>query len=202
LDIGVALVALIVFAPLMALIALAMCLESGRPVIFSQTRLGCSGRYFTMYKFRKFYRDCGTGAGPLTMTNDQRMTPLGRFLQASKLDELPQLWNILVGDMSLVGPRPETPEFADCFNREFVSLLNYKPGIFGPSQVAFRNESSLYSSKTDPHLFYREAIFPAKARLDLSYYPRRTVLMDLVWIARGTFAVLGYSGREPPENLR
>ncbi len=191
LDIVLAIIALIIFAPFMLLISLCIWLENGRPIIFSQTRFGYGGQYFRMYKFRKFHRDCGTNGCPLTMTNDRRMTRLGSFLQATKLDELPQLWNILAGEMSFVGPRPETTEFGDCFTREYWGLFDHKPGIFGPSQVVFRNESSLYTNQGDPQQFYRDVLFPAKARIDLAYYSRRSVLSDFAWIVRGALAVFG-----------
>lgn len=191
LDIALAIVGLVVLSPIILLICIAIFLEGGRPVIFSQVRFGYGGRRFVMYKFRKFHRDCGTNVLPLTMENDRRMTRLGGILQATKLDELPQLWNILIGDMSFVGPRPETTEFADCFTPEFGALLDHKPGIFGPSQVLFRNESSLFSDQVDPQQFYREFLFPEKARIDLAYYTRRNILSDVLWIARGALAVFG-----------
>ncbi|QRM27251.1 sugar transferase [Microvirga sp. VF16] len=191
-DLTLAGTALVIFIPLMILVAAAICCESGTPSIFSQPRLGLRGRVFCMYKFRKFRRDCGTNGSPLTMDNDERLTLIGKFLQKTKLDELPQLWNIIIGNMSIVGPRPETLHFKDCFNGDYEEVLDYKPGIFGPSQVLFRNESSLFPSHVDPTEFYRSTIFPAKAKIDLAYYPRRTIVSDLCWILRGIVAVFGY----------
>jgi lipopolysaccharide/colanic/teichoic acid biosynthesis glycosyltransferase len=189
LDIAIAGVALLALTPLMLVIAGAIMGESGRPVLFAQTRIGHAGRRFTMYKFRKFGALCGDDGCPLTLQDDARMTRLGRMLARAKLDELPQLFNILRGDMAIVGPRPEMPAFADCFTHAVRPVLNYRPGIFGPSQVAFRCESSFYPPG-DPTRFYREVLFPAKAALDLAYYPHRTALSDLEWMVRGVLAVV------------
>jgi lipopolysaccharide/colanic/teichoic acid biosynthesis glycosyltransferase len=129
----------------------------------------------------------------LTLKEDNRMTRLGHLLQQSKLDELPQLWNILRGDMSVVGPRPESLHFSDCFVDDYVGVLDFKPRIFGPNQVFFRNEGSIYSENCDPELFYREVVFPLKARIDLEYFSRRSLLSDIKWIVRGVAATIGFS---------
>jgi lipopolysaccharide/colanic/teichoic acid biosynthesis glycosyltransferase len=198
LDLAVAIAAIVVLGPIMVLIALAVLIESGRPIFYSQTRLGLKGRHFRIYKFRKFYHTCGADGLPLTMKNDSRMTRLGRILARTKLDELPQFWNVLRGDMSMVGPRPESIDFADCFTAPYRGVLDYKPGIFGPSQVMHRNESSRFPAGADPTEFYREVLFAEKALSDLSYYPERTVWSDLGWIARGVLAVVGWR-MLPPE---
>ena len=169
-DIAVSAPAVIILSPVFFLVILAIWLETGRPFLFSQMRLGYRGKQFRMYKFRKFYPKNTSPGCPLTVKNDSRMTPLGRFLEKSKLDELPQLWNVLRGDMSFVGPRPETPNFADCFEQGFARVLAYRPGILGPSQAFVRDESSLFPPGADPVAFYRSVIFPLKARIDLAYY--------------------------------
>jgi len=191
LDIVMASVGLLVLCPCMVLIALAIWLESGRPILFSQIRLGQSGQHFRIYKFRKFHRECGAGCG-VTVSHDARFTGLGRFLGATKLDELPQLWNILRGDMSTVGPRPESLSLADCFTRDYRRVLEHKPGIFGPNQFYFRDEGSLYPEACDPEQFYREVLFPLKAEIDLAYFPHRTLGADIGWIIRGVLVVFGY----------
>ena len=127
------------------------------------------------------------------------MTAVGRVLRATKLDELPQFWNVIKGDMSIVGPRPESFAFADCFAGAPGHILNNKPGILGPSQVFFRNESALIPTDSDPCLFYRSVLFPAKARIDLEYYQRRTLLRDMGWIGWGTLAILGWDPAGIPE---
>src|SRR4030088_964012 len=130
--------------PVVLIVALAIWIESGKPLLFSQLRLGYNGRPFRIYKFRKFRPNCDLHGYPLTLERDGRLTAIGRILAATKLDELPQLWNVLWGDMSLVGPRPESLAFTDCFRNGFEKILEYKPGLFGPCQVMFRNESKLY----------------------------------------------------------
>jgi lipopolysaccharide/colanic/teichoic acid biosynthesis glycosyltransferase len=177
--------------PVFAIVALAIWIESGRPLLFSQLRLGYNGRPFRIYKFRKFRPTCDLHGFPLTLEGDGRMTAIGRILAATKLDELPQLWNVLRGDMSLVGPRPESVAFTDCFHNGFEKLLEHKPGIFGPCQVLFRHESKLYPADDSAADFYRRVLFPAKAKIDLAYFPRRTLASDLGWILRaaGVIAV-------------
>ena len=130
LDISCAVIAAFLLAPVVLIVALAIWMEGGRPILFSQLRLGQHGRPFRMYKFRKFRPDCDGHGAPLTRQGDERLTRLGRFLVSSKLDELPQLWNLACGDMSLVGPRPESLAFRDCFCNGFEKILAYKPGLF------------------------------------------------------------------------
>lgn len=183
-DIFCAGIAISLLSPLFVIVALVVWLESGRPILFSQLRLGQGGQPFCMYKFRKFGPSCGTDGSPLTLLEDERMTAVGRVLAATKLDELPQLWNVLRGNMSLVGPRPESLSFADCFRGGFEKILDYKPGVFGPCQILFRHESSLYPTDAPAAEFYRNVLFPAKANIDLAYFPRRTLASDLGWITR------------------
>jgi len=189
-DLSVATMAGAMLAPLMLVIAVALMLESGWPFLFVQTRVGASGRPFRMYKFRKFAVRCSPGGVPLTVAGDSRMTVIGKLLATTKFDELPQLWNVLKGDMSIVGPRPESLAFADCFLGGFEALLQYRPGLLGPTQALFRHEAHLYPHNLDPVLFYREILFPAKARIDLAYYPERSIASDIVWMFRSLRAVL------------
>lgn len=192
-DIVLAGAGLLTFSPAILLIAVAIVAESGFPVFFSQIRIGRGGVPFRMWKFRKLdaRRDDGC---PLTLKDDPRLTRVGRFLAETKLDELPQLYNIIRGDMAIVGPRPESLAFADCFVAGALPLLNERPGIFGPSQVAFRNECAFYPVGGDVVAFYRETLFPSKVALDLAYYPGRTVWSDTRWIVRGLLAVAGGTG--------
>src|ERR1700722_2614731 len=179
LDKIVALVGLIIVAPVMLFIAIAIVSESGFPVFYSQGRLGQGGRRFRMHKFRKFSAHCGSSGMPVTVADDSRFTNVGRILEKLKLDEIPQLWNVFIGDMALVGPRPEVPAFAECYQGPARRLLEYRPGVFGPSQAMFRSEGSLYPPGEDPSVFYRTVLFPTKASLDLSYYTTRTFAGDL-----------------------
>src|SRR5258708_3973173 len=194
LTFGVAaeLMGVIVLAPVMLVIACAIRLDTPGPVLFSQDRVGRGGQHFRLYKFRKFGHRTD-GGGSLTLKHDARMTRVGRLLERTKLDELPQFWNVLVGDMSIVGPRPETLDFADCFAGPYAGVLDHKPGLFGPNQVIFRNENSLYPQDQAPQEFYRTILFPAKARVDLAYFPRRTFIADIGWIMRAGLALFGLS---------
>lgn len=189
LDIVTALAGILCFLPILIPVVVAIRLDSPGPIFFSQPRLGQGGRVFRLYKFRKF-RD-GAGGRAVTLKNDDRMTRVGRFLERTKIDEVPQLWNVLKGDMAIVGPRPETLDFAHCFQGGFRAVLNHRPGIFGPNQVYFRNEGALFPDKADPHDFYATVLFPAKARADLHYFPRRTLAQDALWMVRGILAVFG-----------
>lgn len=193
LDIAFAVSALAFFSLLMALAALAIYLESGGPVFFSQVRLGQAGQHFRLYKFRKFPADAGRGGPAVTVRGDARMTVVGRILERTKLDELPQLWNVLVGDMSIVGPRPESLAFAACFGRGYRGVLDFKPGLFGPSQVMFRNEGCLYGEGCEPEEYYSRVLFPLKAHADLTYFNGRSLRSDLWCIVHGTLAVFGLS---------
>lgn len=193
LDIIFAVCVLALFSVLMALIALAIYLEGGGPVFFSQIRLGKSGQPFRLHKFRKFPADSGRVGPAVTVRGDARMTAVGRILERTKLDELPQLWNILAGDMAVVGPRPESLAFAGCFARGYSGVLDFKPGIFGPCQVLFRNEGCLYEGGYEPEEYYSRVLFPLKAHADLAYFKTRSLRSDGWCIVHGTLAVLGLS---------
>lgn len=190
LDIALAVTGGLLMVPVMALIALMIKLDSPGPVIFKQTRLGFKGEPFSIYKFRKFPQKMGDRGSNVTVANDARMTRLGRFLERSKLDELPQIWNILRGDMSFVGPRPEIMRFADGFTGELKRVHDFLPGIFGPNQIAFRNEALLYPPECDPEAFYKECLLPKKARADIRYFENASVASDIGWIVKGVWVSL------------
>lgn len=189
-DVVIASIALVVLSPLMLVIAMAIYLESGRPIFFSHRRVGQYGKPFSIYKFRKFGRDCSANGLQLTLEHDPRFTRVGRVLARTKLDELPQFVNVLKGEMSIVGPRPESLRYLDCFAGDFAKVLAFRPGIFGPSQVQFRHENTLYPENGDVDAFYRSTLFPEKAGIDLSYYPSRTMTKDIGWLLRGFCASL------------
>ena len=186
---------LLLLGPFIAVIAAAIVIETGRPVFFLQPRIGKHGKPFRLVKFRKFHRNPPSHDLPLTMRDDPRLTRVGRFLERNKLDELPQLWNVVRGEMAIVGPRPESLEFRDRFEKRFQGVLDYAPGIVGPSQALFRNEKLLYPPDGDPTVFYRAVLFPAKARIDLAYYPHRTLRSDLAWTFYCSLLVIGYVPR-------
>lgn len=190
LDILLATVGLVLGFPLLLLIAVLVRLETPGNVFFSQERLGKGGKRFRLHKFRKFPATWGTVGPGVTVAGDVRMTRVGRFLERTKLDELPQLWNILRGEMSFVGPRPESLKYASLFEGEYSGVLDFLPGIFGPNQVAFRNESEMYPPEENPEEYYKRVLFPQKARADLAYFKQSHCYGDLLWIFRGVFTSL------------
>jgi lipopolysaccharide/colanic/teichoic acid biosynthesis glycosyltransferase len=184
LDLEVAAILLVLCAPFIVLLAIAIKIDSRGPVLFRCRRVGLSGREFSMLKFRKMWD--GAGGPPLTTAVDDRLTRLGRFLAASKLDELPQLWNVIKGDMSLVGPRPEDPAFVRLAQDEYDEILSVRPGITGLSQLAFAREGEILDGD-DRIAHYVAAIFPQKRALDAFYASCRSIRMDLAilfWTVR------------------
>ena len=172
-DLALAIVLLTISAPLMVGIALLVWLESPGNVFFCQERLGVHGGRFWLWKFRKFPLHWGDSGPGVTVRADLRMTTIGAILERTKLDELPQLWNILKGEMSFVGPRPESVRFAHLFKGDFAGVLRHIPGLFGPSQIAFRNESALYPADRDPEAYYQEILFPTKSKARCGLLPER-----------------------------
>ena len=148
--------------PFLGLIGLAILLNSGRPVIFSQERVGLDGRPFRLKKFRTMRRLKGAEAGLFEPGSQARVTPVGRFLRAYKLDELPQLWNVLMGDMSLVGPRPEIRKWVEAYPERWREVLETRPGITDPASILYRDEEAILAASPDPEKTYREIILPHK----------------------------------------
>jgi lipopolysaccharide/colanic/teichoic acid biosynthesis glycosyltransferase len=176
-------VVLLPFALLVgAVTALFIYVDSPGSVFYRSTRVGRGGRPFQMLKFRKMRRSAQ--GGPLTIGEDERFTPIGGFLAMTKLDELPQLWNVLKGDMRLVGPRPEVPEFVARYRAEYEEILSVLPGITGPAAVEYASESHLLSLQQDPIKFYEESIMPRKIEIDQSYIRTRTLRGDIAILAR------------------
>jgi lipopolysaccharide/colanic/teichoic acid biosynthesis glycosyltransferase len=177
LDIGASLVALVVTIPLMAAVALAVVCDSGQPVLYRGWRVGREGRIFRIVKFRTMA--CGTGGvgGAITVAGDPRVTCVGRLLRRTKLDELPQLFNVLRGDMSLVGPRPEHPNYVRLYTDQQRRVLGVRPGITGAASLLYRNEENLLRGEHAEAL-YRSVILPDKLRIELDYLERRNFWKD------------------------
>ena len=173
---------LVCFFP-MTLIAVLIMITSGAPVIFRQTRTGHEGNPFTIFKLRTMSRD-SEQAGSVTIAGDKRVTTIGRFLRRFKLDELPQLWNVFIGDMSIVGPRPDVPEYTDTLTGPENEILAVRPGITGPATIMFRKEEAMFAGQEDPYEYNRLVIYPAKSELNLQYCRTISVWSDLYWIAR------------------
>jgi lipopolysaccharide/colanic/teichoic acid biosynthesis glycosyltransferase len=187
LDVAVAGVLLLLLAPLVLALAVAIKLDSPGEVFYRCRRVGRDGREFGMMKFRKMRNDA-TGV-KLTAADDARFTRIGRFLASSKLDEIPQLWNVLRGTMSLVGPRPEDPAFVAEQRVAYRTILTVRPGVTGLTQLAFARESEILDPD-DRVAHYVTRLLPQKAKLDCLYVARRTVWMDLRILLWTTVAVL------------
>ena len=179
LDITTALTGLLLLSPVLILLSLWVKLTSRGPVFYRARRVGKGGREFYLLKFRTMVAEADKIGPGLTLDHDPRITPTGQRLRSHRLDELPQLWNVLVGDMSLVGPRPEDPRYVAHYTDEQQEILNSRPGVTGPAQIAFRNEPERLRTASDPEGTYLREIMPAKLALDLEYLRRRTVWTDL-----------------------
>jgi lipopolysaccharide/colanic/teichoic acid biosynthesis glycosyltransferase len=167
-----------VVLPVSALIAVAVLLDSPGPIIYRAARIGRAGRSFEMLKFRTMR--VGVAGHAIAGADDRRITPVGRFLRASRLDELPQLWNVLRGEMSLVGPRPELEEFVRLHADEYREILAVPPGITGPTQLRYAGvEARVLSLHEDPEAYYRERLLPDKVALDLAYARSHSHAEDL-----------------------
>ncbi len=152
----------------------------GGPAIFSQKRVGMHGELFTMYKFRSM--TVGHGGSSVSVAGESRITPLGAKLRKYKLDELPELWNVLIGDMSFVGPRPDVPGYADKLVGEDRLVLTLRPGITGPASLKYRNEEEILAKVDDPQRYNDEVIYPDKVRINLDYYRNHSLCGDLKMI--------------------
>lgn len=178
-DLAMSLAGLVLTAPLWLVIALAIKTTSRGPVFYRATRAGRGGRRFTMHKFRTMTDVPDEERPRITVGGDVRVTSVGRWLRAAKLDELPQLYDVLVGNMSLVGPRPEDPHYVGGYDERQRQVLSVRPGITGPTAIAFRHEEKMLSSASDPERVYVEEILPAKLEMDLAYVHTRSFSGDV-----------------------
>jgi lipopolysaccharide/colanic/teichoic acid biosynthesis glycosyltransferase len=182
LDIVAAALGLVLLSPLLACLAVAVKLGSSGPVFFRQQRVGSGFRPFVMLKFRTMVADAPRLGGPITVGADPRITGVGRFLRKTKLDELPQLFNVLRGDMSLVGPRPEVDRYVEMFRRDYAEILAVRPGITDLASIRYRDEASILAAAKDPEEEYVRRILPEKIRLAKEYARRRSLPLDLAII--------------------
>lgn len=187
-DICFSLVALTVSMPLLLVLAIAIKCSSPGPVLYRSRRIGQDGHPFTLYKFRSMVVGAAEQGPRVTGSGDARVTRLGRMLRRTKLDELPQLFNTLIGDMSLVGPRPEDPEYVKLYSPDQRQVLRVKPGITSPATVLHRHEEDLLNGP-DWEETYRRVVLPAKLEIELAYLQRRTVATDLRVLAQTAAAL-------------
>ena len=191
-DIAFAALALLLLCPVLLAVALWVRLDSPGPVFFRQQRVGQGGQPFGIYKFRTMHTGAEAVGPQITVGQDVRITRAGTWLRRSKLDELPQFLNVLRGDMSVVGPRPEVPRYVAQYPAEMrQSVLSVRPGITDLASIAFRNESDLLARSPDPERTYVEQILPTKLRYAQQYVHTRSLWLDLQIIAWTVLAVLG-----------
>ena len=188
-DATIAAAALIFAGPLIVVFGLAIALTSGRPILFRQRRVGRDGRLFDLYKLRTMR---AFENGPkITSRDDARITRLGRVLRKTKLDELPTLWNVVRGDMALVGPRPEVPAYVNFDNPQWGTILSVRPGITDPVTISLRNEEELLANASgDAEAYYVSELQPAKLSGYVNYLQQRTVLSDVSVLCRTVTAVI------------
>lgn len=177
----VALFGLLFIWPVLIIVAILIKVKMpGGPAFFTQKRVGRNGKLFTMYKFRSM--TVSHSGSSISVAGESRITPFGAVLRKYKLDELPELWNVLKGDMSFVGPRPDVPGYADALVGKDRDILKLRPGITGPASLKYRNEEELLSTVDDPIAYNNEIIFPDKVRINLYYLNNYSFWMDIKMI--------------------
>ncbi len=183
LEATLALLALLILTPWLVLVAAIILIEDGPPVLFRQKRIGRNGWPFLVYKFRTMRPGSGNALS-LTVANDARITAAGRWLRKFKLDELPQLFNVARGEMSLIGPRPEVPEYVRLDQALWREVLQSRPGITDLATLAYRNEEEVLLPAVDPDAYYRTVVLPEKLRLNVAYQKSRSLPRDLqlLWL--------------------
>lgn len=173
-----ALIGLLVLWPILLVVAILISIKMpGGPVLFKQKRVGLHGKLFTIYKFRTMA--INHGGSTISVAGENRITNLGRVLRRYKLDELPELWNVLIGDMSFVGPRPDVPGYADVLDGADRDVLKLRPGITGPATLKYANEEEILARVADPQRYNDNVIFPDKVRINLDYYHNHTFIGDI-----------------------
>lgn len=176
-EVACAAVGLLLLAPVLAVLGLLIFWDDGLPVFFSQKRVGRGGKLFRIWKFRTMR--AGAPGSAVTAAGDRRVTRVGAWLRKFKLDELPQLYNVLKGDMSLIGPRPEVPEYVQLESPLWQAVLQVRPGITDLATLLHRDEEQILGATADPNAYYRESVLPAKLRLNLAYLRARSSRRDL-----------------------
>lgn len=190
-DIFCSSIGLIILSPILLLLALLIKLESKGPVFFLQTRVGLNNNDFKLFKFRSMFMDAEK-RGQLTVgMHDPRITRVGYYLRKFKLDELPQLLNVIKGDMSLVGPRPEVRKYVNLYNTKQMQVLTVRPGITDYASIKFINENELLAQSNDPEAFYISDIMPQKLELNISYIEQKGFFKDISLILK-TFLKIIY----------
>jgi lipopolysaccharide/colanic/teichoic acid biosynthesis glycosyltransferase len=191
-DIGIAAIGLLVLLPIMLIVALLIKCDSQGPVFFKQKRIGKNFRAFSIYKFRTMKENSELSGPVITVGEDPRITRIGRFLRKTKIDELPQLINVLKGEMSLVGPRPELPRFVELFRREYAEILTVRPGITDLASLKYHDEAKLMGEFTNAEEEYVRRILPDKIRLAKEYICRSSIFFDFSLVLRTLLKLFGF----------
>jgi len=192
----VSFIGLICLSPVILIVAILVAIKMpGGPVFFKQNRVGRSGKLFTILKFRSM--TVNNGGSSVSVAGESRITPLGAQLRKYKLDELPELWNVLLGEMSFVGPRPDVPGYADTLTGEDCDVLKLRPGITGPASLKYRNEEDILAKMDDPLKYNDEVIFPDKVRINLYYLHHYSFIKDIEMIFATVLGKhMNYGGEE------
>ena len=186
-DFTFAIFGLTILSPVLIILSLIIITSPGT-VLYSQKRVGRQGRLFTLYKFRTMVHNADTmSGGSITVENDDRITAIGKLLRRWKLDELPTLWNVLKGDMSFVGPRPDVPGYADKLEGESRRVLEMRPGITGPATLKYANEEKLLADVDNPKKYNDEVVFPDKVQINLEYMDNWSFWKDIKIIFKTVF---------------
>jgi lipopolysaccharide/colanic/teichoic acid biosynthesis glycosyltransferase len=189
-DLAAASCGLLACAAPMLLVAVVIKSTSRGPVFFLQERVGLRGRRFRILKFRTMVADAALWGPRITVAGDPRVTPIGALLRKTKFDEVPQLVNVVLGDMSLVGPRPELPEYVEIYPAEYEEILSVRPGLTDPASIRFRNEESVLGRYADREKAYREVLLPLKLELARRYIRERTFSGDLAILGKTLVAIV------------
>ena len=189
-DLVFAMLALLLLSPLFFLGSLLAKLQSKGPVFYKAKRVGKDEAVFEMYKFRTMVVNADTLGGSLTTYRDTRITSIGRFLRWTKLDELPNLINVIKGEMSLIGPRPEAPDYVKHYTEVQKQVLQVKPGMTGPSQLANRDEEEKLKGQQDAEHYYITELMPKKLALDLHYVATQSLASDIGWLLKTVWVVI------------
>jgi len=189
-DLLFASVGLIILSPMVVCIAIVIKLDSPGPVFFRQERVGQFGRPFRIYKFRTMVTDAERLGAQVTTGDDPRITGLGRFLRKYKIDELPQLINVIIGDMSLVGPRPEVPRYVEAFHEDYKDILTVKPGITDFASLEYKDENELLKSAENPEEQYLKEILPAKIAYYRKYLREQSIATDIKLIFKTLWGIM------------
>jgi lipopolysaccharide/colanic/teichoic acid biosynthesis glycosyltransferase len=193
-DLSVSVILLVLFAPFYLLIALLIKLDSAGPVHYKALRVGKNGRLFKLLKFRTMKVNSSNLGPAITQKADPRITRVGKILREIKVDEIPQLWNVIRGDMSLVGPRPEDPRYVEKYNEEQRKVLLVRPGLSSPASIEYRHEEKLLSRQADNlEDYYVHQVMPRKLKIDLDYVENQSLIRDVAICFKTAYTIIKWN---------